>query len=70
MEQNEPRILQARFAGVCAKCGKAIMPQENIIHWAEHKATYHAGCGREAYQTFWFQRLYTATQAYNALQLI
>jgi hypothetical protein len=70
MEQSEPRIIQARFEGKCAKCNGKIAPLSSIIHYPSTKETYHAGCGREAYQTFWSVRLHTAVAAYNALQNI
>jgi hypothetical protein len=70
MNTSEPQLIVARFAGKCAKCNSGIAPSSVIIHYPETKETYHAGCGREAYQNYWSQRLYAATVAYNAIQTI
>ena len=36
-----------------------------MIYWPEQKHNYHASCGREAYQNFWYALLIKAIIAYN-----
>lgn len=62
---NEPKILTARYTSNCNKCNALINPGDKMIYWPEQKHNYHASCGREAYQNFWYALLIKAIIAYN-----
>lgn len=52
--ENDPRWIEARFNGVCHKCGKAIKKGESIFYYPRYRRTYCESdiCGGQASRDF------------------
>ncbi len=53
--KNDPRIISAKFAGICAESKKPFKKGENILYWPNNKKCYlldHAPEARKDYANF------------------
>lgn len=50
--RSDPERLVARFAGICAACGKTVKRHDNAYYWPNGKKLYCEKCGEPRYQEF------------------
>lgn len=50
--KGDPKLMQARFNGTCAVCGRVIIKGRDIIYWPRTKKAGHYQCYEAEYNAF------------------
>lgn len=50
--KNDPRLITAKFASACSKCGCSVKKGTNIYYWPSDRKVYCLQCGAVPYRQF------------------